>query len=295
MLKHLNAQPSAPSRVVILGAGGFVGGAAADNLETNGVDVQRLGRSNLDLLADGAGAALGAKLRTDDVLIVVSAHAPVKDNQMLMNNITMMTAVCSALESTPVQHIIYISSDAIYADSPRPLTEDSRAQPDSLHGVMHYAREVMLRTTAGSTPIAMLRPTLLYGAKDPHNGYGPNRFRRLAAEGKEIVLFGEGEERRDHILIDDVAEIIRRVVMHRSVGALNVATGVVTSFRDIAEQVTTLFSSPITIKGSPRIAPMPHDGYRPFDISACGKAFPDLMLTSLADGLTKAHTESGNS
>jgi hypothetical protein len=27
---------------------------------------------------------------------------------------------------------------------------------------------------------------------DPHNGYGPNRFRRLAAAGQEIVLFGEG-------------------------------------------------------------------------------------------------------
>jgi nucleoside-diphosphate-sugar epimerase len=40
---------------------------------------------------------------------------------------------------------------------------------------------------------------------DPHNGYGPNRFRRLAAAGQEIVLFGGGEERRDHVLVDDVA------------------------------------------------------------------------------------------
>ena len=27
------------------------------------------------------------------------------------------------------------------------------------------------------------------------------------AGGKEIVLFGKGEERRDHVLIDDVAEV----------------------------------------------------------------------------------------
>jgi UDP-glucose 4-epimerase len=41
-----------------------------------------------------------------------------------------------------------------------------------------------------------VRSTLIYGEGDPHNGHGPNRFRRLAAAGQEIVLFGEGEERR---------------------------------------------------------------------------------------------------
>ena len=45
-------------------------------------------------------------------------------------------------------------------------------------------------------PLALIRPTLVHGLDDPHNGYGPNRFRRLAATGREIVLFGEGEERR---------------------------------------------------------------------------------------------------
>ena len=33
----------------------------------------------------------------------------------------------------------------------------------------------------GGVPVGILRPTLVYGANDPHNGYGPNRFRRLAA------------------------------------------------------------------------------------------------------------------
>ncbi len=71
----------------------------------------------------------------------------------------------------------------------------------------------------------MLRPTLIYGAADPHNGYGPNRFCRLAAAGEEIVLFGEGEERRDHVAVEDVAEIAFRVLMRRSRGVLNLATG----------------------------------------------------------------------
>src|SRR6202035_3325660 len=108
--------------------------------------------------------------------------------------------------------------------------------PVSMHGTMHLARELMLKATI-KPPLGIVRSTLIYGAGDPHNGYGPNRFRRLAAKGEEIVLFGEGEECRDHVFIDDVAEIVARILYLRSRGTLNVATGTVHSFRVIAEKV----------------------------------------------------------
>jgi nucleoside-diphosphate-sugar epimerase len=126
---------------------------------------------------------------------------------------------------------------------------------------------------------------LLYGAADPHNGYGPNRFRRLAAAGQEIVLFGEGEERRDHVLIDDVAEIIWRVLARRSRGILNIATGKVTSFRQIAERIAGMAAPTVAIRTSPRSGPIPHDGYRAFDIAACQAAFPDFVYVEIDEGL----------
>ena len=95
---------------------------------------------------------------------------------------------------------------AVYGDEPLPLSEASAAAPGSLHGAMHLARELAFKAEL-KAPLAVLRPTLIYGAADPHNGYGPNRFRRLANEGTDIVLFGEGEERRDHVAVDDVAEL----------------------------------------------------------------------------------------
>ena len=98
-------------------------------------------------------------------------------------------------------------------------------------------------------PLAVVRSTLIYGERDPHNGYGPNRFRRLAAAGQEIVLFGEGEERRDHVLVDDVAEIVCRVIQHRSRGTLNIATGEVYSFRDIAERVAAMATPVVAVRG----------------------------------------------
>jgi nucleoside-diphosphate-sugar epimerase len=290
MLVHLNTRPVLPKRVVVMGAGGFVGKAVSAHLAKDGVPVLALGRGDIDLLAPDAAARLALLLHPQDVFVAVSARAPVKNPDMLVENMVMARAMVQALADAPVSHVVNVSSDAIYGDSHDPITEEFNAAPGSLHGVMHLARELMFGATV-KTPSAMVRPTLIYGPGDPHNGYGPNRFRRLAAKGENIILFGEGEERRDHVYIDDVAELITRVIYHGSVGSLNIATGEVHSFREIAEKSIQLAGRGGRICGSPRSGPMPHNGYRPFDIAACKKAFPDFTYTSLTQGLELAQKE----
>ena len=56
----------------------------------------------------------------------------------------------------------------------------------------------------------------------------------------------------------------------------------------VADKAVALAPRKVEIKGSPRSGPMPHNGYRPFDVSACRAAFPDFRYTSLADGLRLA-------
>jgi hypothetical protein len=72
-----------------------------------------------------------------------------------------------------------------------------------------------------------------------------------------------------------------RVLYRKSRGVLNVATGTVHSFRDIAER----FSK--NIKTTPRSGPMPHNGYRPFDPAGTKQAFPDFRYTPLDEGLKR--------
>jgi len=153
---------------------------------------------------------------------------------------------------------------------------------------MHLAREIMLRATL-KLPLAFLRPTLIYGAKDPHNGYGPNRIRRLAAKGEAITLFGEGEEKRDHVHIDDVGALASAALQHRSTGMLNIATGRSASFREIAEMIAALSGRSVQIRGTPRQNPITH---RHFDITDCLKAFPEFHYIPLRDGLARAAKES---
>lgn len=292
MLMHGNDTPTLPARVVVMGAGGFVGNAIASRLERDRIEVLRLGRRDVDLLAPDAGDRLAKRLRADDIFVAVSALAPCRNAEMLRDNMIMATAMIRAAASVALVQVVNISSDAIYSDAPVPLREDSVRAPESLHGVMHLARELMFIAEV-KAPLATLRPTLIYGSADPHNGYGPNRFRRLAAAGDAIVLFGNGEERRDHVLIDDVAELAARVIYRRSAGTLNIATGSVASFREIAEMIVRLSGRTIEIQASPRAGPMPHKGYRPFDPSACHAAFPDFHYVSLTEGLARAHAETG--
>lgn len=290
-LIHSNDGPKAPERVVILGAAGFVGGAVANRLSADGVPVLSLGRTDLDLLDSDAAAHLAGLLRPTDALLMASARAPCRTPAMMVDNIRMMGAVCQALDAIGSDgagpaHLVYISSDAVYADSSGPLTERSPAAPDSLHGAMHLAREQMLKAAYGG-PLAILRPSLLYGLADPHDGYGPNRFRRLALAGADIVLFGEGEERRDHVLIDDAADLVTGVLYRLSHGVLNIATGHVVSFREIAERTVALLGSKSSVTGSIRTAAMPHGGYRPFENSERRRAFPEIPPILPADGLAR--------
>ena len=287
MLEHLNPNPVRPSRAVIIGAGGFVGEAIRKKLASEGVNTLALTRKEMDLLEDGAAEKLRGLLQPTDSIVMVSAVAPAKTVPDLMQNLKMAEAVCKALSAATIAHLVYISSDAVYADDANPVNERSYRAPSTIHGMMHAARELMLKSSTRA-PFAALRPSLIYGAADPHNGYGPNRFRRQAAKGEPITLFGEGEEKRDHVAIEDVAALASLVLSHRSAGVLNVATGVSISFHDIAHMTAALFSNKVPVKSTPRQGPRPHLTHRFFDIADCVKAFPDFHYTPLSKGLLLA-------
>lgn len=289
MLKHRNEQAIPPKRVVILGAKGFVGQAISTCLSNEAINVLTLGREDIDLEEPNAVDKLVAQLRSDDTLVVVSAKAPCKNHDMFLQNIQMMKSVCDALVKQPVQHVLYISSDAVYTDSMDKLNEASAAAPTSLHGAMHLAREQMLRSIVLEDTLAILRPSLLYGANDPHNGYGPNSFYRLAKAQKPIELFGQGEELRDHVYVDDVAKLVVLSILHSSYGVLNITTGDVTSFKQIAELIGTVVGKELEIKCRIRQGAMPHNGYRAFENTVCKEAFISFQYTSLVEGLKKMH------
>lgn len=290
MLENLNQVATKPQRVVILGAGGFVGSATVKNLQAKGIETLSITREQVDLEKPNAAHALAEFIQPNDVLVMLATIAPAKNAEQMISNLNMMQAVCEVVKdkAAMLSQFVYISSDAVYADDVSLATEDSKMQPSSFHGMMHAARELMLKAVAGNVPVAILRPSILYGMNDPHNSYGPNRFFRLVQQGKSVGLFGNGEEKRDHIFIDDVAEIIALSIMHRSKGVLNIATGESPSFREVAEKIVKLSETAVAIEPTARQNPITH---RHFDITACHQAFPSFKYTSIDAGLAKVQQQ----
>src|SRR4051812_47419068 len=125
MLEHLNHSLQAPKRVVVMGAGGFVGGAIVERLKREGMPVLPLGRAKVDLLVAEAGDRLLHHLRDGDAFVAASAIAPCKTPQMLVQNMVMAQVMVDALCQAPIAHVVNISSDAVYSDRAEPLTESS--------------------------------------------------------------------------------------------------------------------------------------------------------------------------
>ena len=289
MLTHHRPVPVSPSRVVLLGGRGFIGRALTAALTTAGIRWIAPPSTTLDLAAAEGAEHLAGLLREGDAVVMLSALTPDRGRgvELFMRNLRMAEGVARALERVPPDQVVYVSSDAVYPFESGLVTERSCAQPTDLYGMMHLAREVLIRSTVRA-PFAVLRPTLVYGAADPHNSYGANRFWRMARKDGTITLFGEGEETRDHVLVEDVARLALEVLRRRSEGLLNVATGRSVSFMALARLVAARFETPVEIRTTPRQTAVTH---RHFDVSALRRAFPEFAFTTLEEGLARVHRE----
>jgi UDP-glucose 4-epimerase len=287
MLTHKRQSAAAPARLVVLGSAGFLGQTLLRLAAEAAIPTLPVSRAVLDLAADGAAGKLAELIRPQDAVVVLAAITPDRGRGTapFIANIKIADAVAEAVATVVPDHVVYLSSDAIYPFIEGLVSEDTPAAPTDLYGTMHLAREIMFRSIA-KTPVAILRSTMLYGADDTHNSYGPNRLRRMAQKDRRIVLFGQGEEMRDYVAVEDAARLILEVVRHRSEGLLNIACGRSVSYADLAKQIAGCFDSPIEIAGGQRQTPITH---RHFSITSLVRAFPDFAFIPLGDGLHRAH------
>jgi UDP-glucose 4-epimerase len=271
---------------VILGAAGFVASHLNQHLTEQGIPTLALGAAKLDLLSVESAGKLAALLEPEDALVFTSTLTPDKgkDARTFMKNLTMGLHVSGALEKARCAHLVYVSSDSVYDDAATLVSESTPRSPGTFHGLMHAAREQMLQSVLGKPPIpfCVVRPGLIYGAGDTHNGYGPNRFVRTALKDRKITLFGQGEEQRDHVHVQDVAAFIGLCLCRRTEGAVNIVSGKAASFFEVAAKIRELSPEPVQLECLPRATPISH---RHFDVSLRLSEFPEFQTTSLEAGL----------
>jgi UDP-glucose 4-epimerase len=144
----------------------------------------------------------------------------------------------------PIRRAVLASSMAVYADSPTPtpLTEQARTEPLAPYGAAKLASErywLMVGAQAG-IPSTALRYFNTYGPNQtftPYVGVITIFIRRLL-DGQPPVIFGDGEQRRDFIHVDDIVAANLAVLdaADNAVGGrvFNVGSGRATSVNEIA-------------------------------------------------------------
>jgi nucleoside-diphosphate-sugar epimerase len=277
---------TALSRAVILGASGFIGRQIANELGHQGWEIVGHSSRTLDLMRPDALHALDGICGAEAALVLASALTPEKGQNVttLMVNLTMAANVGRYLEDHPVGRCVYVSSDAVYGFDFNPVTEGTPVAPASYYALAKYAGERLLEyaTASKNIPFLALRVAGVYGPGDPHSAYGPNAFARSLARDRTVRLFGNGEEERDHIYVDDAARLVAALVRSGTVGLLNLATGESRSFAEIVETIRGLVPYEFSATSAPRKSPITH---RHYDMARLRRAVPEFQFTPFKEGL----------
>jgi nucleoside-diphosphate-sugar epimerase len=276
--------------VILLGATGFLGLAISQRLAGGGqVEVHGFSSRSLDLTNPAAFGILDGIGGEDETLIFASAVTPDKGRTIdaLDANLQMAMNVGRYLEGHPFRKVVYVGSDAVYPMSDEVVTESSAVEPADFYALAKYAGERVLANVcaAAKIPLVIVRPTGVYGAGDTHNSYGPNRFVTQIHNERKVNLFGEGDDIRDHVYVDDVAAaVVELAASPEATGVFNIASGESRTFGSIVEQLRAL--SPVEFE----VVNLPKSGgtsRRDFDVSRLKAALPGWQATPFEEGLRR--------
>jgi nucleoside-diphosphate-sugar epimerase len=201
-----------------------------------------------------------------------------------MANMAMVTNVAKALAGRALGLCVYVSSDAVYGFDVNPITEATPVSPGGYYALAKYAGERVMEyaARAAGVPLLILRLAGIYGPGDPHGAYGPNAFARSLAKDRSLRIFGDGEEERDHVYVDDVAAVIVLLLRLRATGVFNVATGESRPFVDVVKAIRGLVPYEVAVTHAPRAGAITH---RRFDTARLYRSLPGFAFTPFDEGL----------
>jgi len=235
---------SAPMKILVTGAAGFIGSTAAQRLLARGDEVVGLDNLNdyydvqlkRDRLArlepqpgfrfvklDVADRAAMARLFTDerfDRVIHLAAQAGVrhslKDPHAYVDaNVVGFMNVLEGCRHNRVQHLVYASSSSVYGGNTRlPFSEhDSVDHPVSMYAATKKANELMAHTYSHlfGLPTTGLRFFTVYGPWGRPD-MALFLFTKAILEGRPIDVFNHGRMQRDFTYVDDIVEGVVRVL-----------------------------------------------------------------------------------
>jgi len=242
-------------RCLVTGVAGFIGSHLAENLLSNGHEVlgvdcfldyypREIKEKNLEELkksskfqfmeADLLKLDLVPIVQKYDAIFHLAAQAGVRASWgesfsiYTENNIRATQRLLEACKGQKIKKFVLASSSSIYGDAERmPTSEENTPQPVSPYGLSKLACEHLcyLYWKNYKIPYVALRYFTVYGPRQrPDMAF--HKFLQAVLQGKEIDIYGDGNQTRDFTYISDVVTATVKAMETQAVAeVLNIGGG----------------------------------------------------------------------
>ncbi|MDH4046853.1 MAG: ADP-glyceromanno-heptose 6-epimerase [Gammaproteobacteria bacterium] len=195
---------------------------------------------------------------------------------------------------------IYASSAAVYGGAGKFVEAPANELPLNVYGYSKLLFDQYVRGIAldKQQQVVGLRYFNVYGPREQHKGSMASvafHFNRQIRSDGEVKLFegsggyGDGEQRRDFVFVDDVCAVNLWFLQHRDAsGIFNVGTGRAQTFNDVANAVIDWHG-----RGRIRYVPFPeglkgaYQSYTQADLRQLRKTGCDVEFTDVAGGVSR--------
>lgn len=272
-------------RVLVLGAGGFIGGHLVKRLMDDGHEVTSVDIKNPEFrpiyrgekffLEDLRNARVVKGLLAGNFVEVYQLAADMggagfiftgeNDADIMHNSATINLNVCDAIASLAKKpRVFYSSSACIYparnqTDPDNPVCSENSAypaEPDSEYGWEKLFSERLYASYAKNKGVEA-RIARFHNIFGPNGTYEGGREKAPAAlcrkvaqasDGDEIEIWGDGKQTRSFLYVDDCVEGILRLMNSSVTDPLNIGSDEMVTINQLAEMIIGLSGKKITIK-----------------------------------------------
>ncbi|MBR6571636.1 MAG: NAD-dependent epimerase/dehydratase family protein [Clostridia bacterium] len=190
-------------RVLITGAGSYIGGQIAQSLPADSFDVREADVRN--------GLQADAFQGIDAVIHVagIAHQKETRENAPLYDRVNRALAVETAAmaKAAGVRQFVFFSSMSVYGMTTGHITQDTEPAPNTCYGRSKWEAEKEITTLKDdSFQVAILRPPMIYGRGCRGN------YPRLAALARKLPLFPRCGNQRSMLYIETLCAFVRHLL-----------------------------------------------------------------------------------
>lgn len=257
------------------GGAGFIGGAVVRSLLARDIEVTVADRR--PSAPPGARSVTGDLRRPEivdralarpvaavvhlaaETSVLASVSSPV---EVYETNVALTLALLERCRASGIGTFVLASTNAVVGDvGEAPIDEESPLRPLTPYGATKAAAEMLVSAYSASYDIAgsAVRLTNVYGpGMQEKDSLVPRLMRAWLAEGS-VSIYGDGNQVRDYLYIDDAVQGILLALDNGLRGPLTVGSGVSTSVNDLHHLLSD-------VTGVDRV--VPHSAARPGEMPA---------------------------